>query len=148
MVWIPRSIEITTSRTPVEHSTAEVQTLGLGPNTAPHSCPFSWKSGILIDKSSQVTSQPIPGQASESTVSYHPQPLCLSERTSQHFSHQMLCPAESGTRDLSLASPAKSPDIKAGQGGGGGANRLLQWFELSRTRLYRLTNFSSLEGKT
>ena len=45
-----------------------------------HSSPFSWEPGILIDKTSQVTTQPIPRSgkptpmAIESTIPYQPQP--------------------------------------------------------------------------
>ena len=54
--------------------------LRLRGDTALHCSPFSWEPGILIDKTSGVTSQPIPRSgkptpsAIKSTMSYYPQP--------------------------------------------------------------------------
>ena len=84
VVVIPPSLEPTTSGTSVQHSTTrpQVKTQVRG-NTALHSSPFSWEPGILVNKISQVTSQPIPRSdkptpsAIESTMSYHPWLPCF-----------------------------------------------------------------------
>ena len=101
-------------------------------NKALHSSPFSWEPGILISKTSQATSQPIPRSgkptpsAIESTMLYHPLPPCFVVHMSQHFWHQMWLGWVSNPRPLAYQPSVLPLSQKSGlRLGGNTAQQLL-----------------------